>query len=36
MLLEFSETGVELLSQEWGWLDIIRMLVSGFLAAIYL
>ena len=36
MLLEFSETGVVLLSQEWGWLDIIRMLVSGFLAAIYL
>ncbi|HJP43985.1 MAG TPA: hypothetical protein QF608_03675 [Candidatus Poseidoniia archaeon] len=36
MLLEFSETGVELLSQEWGWLDIIRMLVSTFLAAIYL
>lgn len=36
MLLEFSETGVVLLSQEWGWLDIIRMLVSTFLAAIYL
>ena len=36
MLLEFSETGVVLLSQEWGWLDIIRMLVSAFLAAIYL
>lgn len=36
MLLEFSETGVRLLSQEWVWLDIIRMLVSGFLAAIYL
>ena len=36
MLLEFSETGVVLLSQEWDWLDIIRMLVSTFLAAIYL
>ena len=36
MLLEFSETGVVLLSQEWDWLDIIRMLVSAFLAAIYL
>ena len=36
MLLEFSETGVELLSQEWDWLDIIRMLVSTFLATIYL
>ena len=36
MLLEFSEAGVVLLSQEWGWLDIIRMLVSTFLAAIYL
>ncbi len=36
MLLEFSETGVVLLSQKWDWLDIIRMLVSTFLAAIYL
>ena len=36
MLLEFSEAGVVLLSQEWVWLDIIRMLVSMFLAAIYL
>ena len=36
MLLEFSEVGVVLLSQEWVWLDIIRMLVSTFLAAIYL
>ena len=36
MLLEFSEAGVVLLSQEWIWLDIIRMLVSTFLAAIYL
>lgn len=36
MLLEFSETGVVLLSQEWDWLDIIRMLVSTFLATIYL
>ena len=36
MLLEFSETGVVLLSQEWDWLDIIRMLVFTFLAAIYL
>ena len=36
MLLEFSETGVVLLSQDWDWLDIIRMLVSTFLAAIYL
>ncbi len=36
MLLEFSEVGVVLLSQEWIWLDIIRMLISTFLAAIYL
>lgn len=36
MLLEFSEAGVELLSLEWIWLDIIRMLISTFLAAIYL
>ena len=36
MLLEFSEAGVVLLSQEWIWLDIIRMLISTFLAAIYL
>ena len=36
MLLEFSEAGVALLSQEWIWLDIIRMLISTFLAAIYL
>ena len=36
MLLEFSEAGVVLLSQEWVWLDIIRILVSTFLAAIYL
>ncbi|MCH2448371.1 MAG: DoxX family protein [Candidatus Poseidoniia archaeon] len=36
MLLEFSEAGVVMLSQEWIWLDIIRMLVSTFLAAIYL
>ncbi len=36
MLLEFSEVGVVLLSQEWVWLYIIRMLVSTFLAAIYL
>ena len=36
MLLEFSDAGVVLLSQEWVWLDIIRMLVSTFLAAIYL
>ncbi|MEC9336033.1 MAG: hypothetical protein VYC68_00845, partial [Candidatus Thermoplasmatota archaeon] len=36
MLLEFSEAGVVLLSHEWIWLDIIRMLISTFLAAIYL
>ena len=36
MLLEFSEAGVVLLSQEWGWLDITRMLISTFLATIYL
>ena len=36
MLLEFSEAGVVMLSQEWIWLDIISMLVSTFLAAIYL
>ncbi len=36
MLLEFSEAGVVLLSQEWIWLDIIRILISTFLAAIYL
>ena len=36
MLLEFSEAGVVLLSQEWIWLNIVRMLISTFLAAIYL
>ena len=36
MLLEFSEAGVVLLSQEWGWLDITRMLISTLLATIYL
>ena len=36
MLLEFSEAGVVLLSQKWVWLDIIRMMVSTFLATIYL
>ena len=36
MLLEFSDAGVVLLSQEWVWLDIIRILASTFLAAIYL
>ena len=36
MPLEFSEAGIVLLSQEWVWLDIIRMLISAFLATIYL